>query len=101
MREVLKGFRDFIMRGNVLDLAVAVIIGVAFSAVVTSFANDVLRQIVAGIIGKQDFSSLYWTVNNSQIRIGAFLTALVNFIIIAFSVYLVVWSFMKMQSLRN
>jgi large conductance mechanosensitive channel len=101
MREFLKGFKEFIMRGNVLDLAVAVVIGVAFNAVVQSFVNDILMQIVAALFGKADFSALYWTVHNSQIRIGSFITAFVNFLIIAFAVYLVVFSFAKLQSLRN
>ncbi|MCU1429857.1 MAG: hypothetical protein JWL83_3857 [Actinomycetia bacterium] len=101
MREFLKGFKEFIMRGNVLDLAVAVVVGTAFNAVVTSFANDVLMQIVAALFGKQDFTKLFWTVHNSQIRIGAFLTALVNFMIIAFSVYLVVHLFVRLQAMRT
>jgi large conductance mechanosensitive channel len=94
-------FKAFILRGNVIDLAVAVVIGAAFTTVVNSFANDILMQIIAAIFGKQDFSSLYWTVNDAQIRIGAFITALVNFVIIAFGVFLVIKAIAAAQNLRK
>lgn len=94
-------FKAFIMRGNVIDLAVAVVIGVAFTTVVNSFANDILLQVIAAVFGKRDFSSLYWTVNDAQIRIGAFITALINFLIIAFGVFLVIKAIAAAQSLRG
>jgi large conductance mechanosensitive channel len=87
---VLQEFKDFINRGNVMDLAVAVVIGGAFALVVTSFTDDVLMQIVAAIIGEPDFSSLTFDLGDSVIRYGAFITALINFVIIAFAVFLVV-----------
>jgi large conductance mechanosensitive channel len=87
---VLQEFKDFINRGNVIDLAVAVVIGGAFALVVTSFTDDVLMQIVAAIIGEPDFSSLTFDLGDSVIRYGAFITALINFVIIAFAVFLVV-----------
>ena len=73
---VLKDFKAFILRGNVLDLAVAVVIGVAFTAVITALVTDLITPLVAAIFGSHDFSSLTFTVNNSVFRYGAFLNAL-------------------------
>ncbi len=87
---MLKGFRDFILRGNVLDLAVAVIIGAAFNAVVTSFTKDVLGQLIAAIVGKPDFDNVVLMLNGTPIRIGTFLTAAVQFLIVACVVYFLV-----------
>src|SRR5947199_7840083 len=89
IREVsmLKGFRQFILRGNVLDLAVAVVIGAAFGAVITSFVTNILTPLIAAIIGKPDFSALSFTVNNSVIAYGAFLNALIAFLLVAAAVY--------------
>jgi large conductance mechanosensitive channel len=84
---MLKGFRDFILRGNVVDLAVAVIIGAAFNAIVTSFANDVLMQLVSATIGKPDFRGVVWTLHNTPIRVGIFLNAIVGFLIAATVIY--------------
>lgn len=84
---MLKGFRDFILRGNVVDLAVAVIIGAAFNAVITSFTKDVLGQLIAAVVGKQDFDSVVLMINTTPIRIGSFLTATVQFLIVASVVY--------------
>ena len=87
---MLKGFRDFIMRGNVVDLAVAVVIGAAFGAVITSFVNDVLMQIIAAIGGQPDFSSLSFKIGEGVIKYGSFLNALITFVLIAAAVYFVV-----------
>jgi large conductance mechanosensitive channel len=87
---MLQEFKDFVNRGNVVDLAVAVVIGGAFALVVASFTDDVLMQIVAAVVGEPDFSALTFDLGDSVIRYGAFLTALVNFVIIAFAVFLVV-----------
>ena len=84
---MLKGFRDFILRGNVVDLAVAVIIGAAFSGIVTSLVNDVLKQFIAAIVGKPDFSAVVIDLHGTPIRIGNFLTASVQFLIVAAVVY--------------
>ena len=84
---MLKGFRDFILRGNVMDLAVAFIMGAAFSAIVTSLVKDVLMQIIAAIVGKPDFSAVVVKVNGTSIMIGNFLNATVSFLIVAFVVY--------------
>jgi large conductance mechanosensitive channel len=84
---MLKGFRDFILRGNVVDLAVAVIIGAAFNAIVTSLVNDVLKQFIAAIVGQEDFSKVVWMLHGTPIRVGNFLTATVQFFIVASVVY--------------
>lgn len=84
---MLKGFRQFIMRGNVIDLAVAVVIGVAFGAVVTALVKDLLTPLIAAIVGKPDFSAIRFTVNGSEFLIGDFINALVSFVLIAAAVY--------------
>jgi large conductance mechanosensitive channel len=89
MPALLRDFRSFIMRGNLLELAVAFVLGVAFAAVVTSFVNDVIMQIIAAIAGKPDFSALTFSIGKGVIRYGAFLTALVTFLIIAAVLYLI------------
>jgi large conductance mechanosensitive channel len=86
-RTMLKGFRDFILRGNVMDLAVAFIMGAAFNAIVTSLVKDVLTQLIAAIAGKPDFSALVVKVNGTPILIGNFLNATISFLIVAFVVY--------------
>src|ERR1700741_4077726 len=84
---MLKGFRDFILRGNVVDLAVAVIIGAAFNAIVTSLVGDVLNPLIAATIGKPDFSSVVLHVGGGQIKVGNFFNAIVSFLIVASVVY--------------
>lgn len=84
---MLKGFRDFILRGNVVDLAVAVILGAAFNAIVTSFANDVLMQFVSATVGKPDFKDVVLHVHNTPIRVGNLLNAMVGFLISATVIY--------------
>ncbi|MDP9038597.1 MAG: large conductance mechanosensitive channel protein MscL [Acidobacteriota bacterium] len=84
---MLKGFRDFILRGNVVDLAVAVVIGAAFGAVVTAFTKGILMQFIAAVVKTPDFDKLAWSVNGTPIVYGPFLTALLNFLIIAAVVY--------------
>jgi large conductance mechanosensitive channel len=98
---LLKDFRAFLMRGNVLDLAVAVIIGVAFNAVVQSLVKNVILRLVGAIAGKPDFSSLYFTINKSQIAYGQFITDLLNFLIIAAAVFLIVKTFQTLQDRRR
>lgn len=84
---MLKGFRDFILRGNVVDLAVAVIIGAAFNAIVTSMVGDVLNPLIAATIGKPDFSGVILHVGTGTIKVGSFLNAIVGFLIVASVVY--------------
>jgi len=95
---LLKDFRDFINRGNIVDLAVAVVLGLAFAAVVTSFVDDILMQIVAAIFGQPDFSTLTIDLGDSVVRYGAFLNALISFVIIAFAVFLVVKAYNAMKA---
>ncbi len=84
---MLKGFKEFVLRGNVIDLAVAVVIGAAFGAVVTSFVTDVLNPLIAAIVGKPDFSAFVLSVNGSPVKYGLFLNALIAFLLIAAAVY--------------
>jgi large conductance mechanosensitive channel len=84
---MLKEFRDFLMRGNLVTLAVAFVMGVAFAAVVTSFVNDLVMPVIAMIFGKQDFSNLTFTINDAVFRYGSFLTAVITFAAIAAAVF--------------
>jgi large conductance mechanosensitive channel len=84
---MIKGFRDFILRGNVMDLAVAVIIGAAFGAITKSLVEDVITPLIAAVVGKPDFSALAFHIGNTPIFYGKFITAAINFIIIAFVIY--------------
>jgi large conductance mechanosensitive channel len=84
---MLKGFKTFIFRGNVLDLAVAVVIGAAFGKIVTALVEDLLNPVIAALVGKPDFSALKFTVNGSIFKIGDFVNALVSFLLIAAAVY--------------
>ena len=84
---MLREFREFIMRGNVIDLAVAVVIGAAFGAVVTSLVETMITPLIAAIGGQPDFSAISFTINDSEFRIGEFINALVSFLIIAAVVF--------------
>ncbi len=84
---VIKGFKDFLLRGNVVDLAVAVVIGTAFGAVVSAFANDFIGGLVGAIGGSPDFGTAGVEANGSKIVIGSTITALINFVIVAAVVY--------------
>lgn len=84
---MLKEFKDFLMRGNVIDLAVAVVIGAAFGALVTSLVTDLLTPVIAAIVGKPDFSDLTFTINGSVFRYGNFINALIAFLSIAAAVF--------------
>ncbi|MDP4603505.1 MAG: large conductance mechanosensitive channel protein MscL [Solirubrobacteraceae bacterium] len=84
---MIKEFRDFLLRGNVVDLAVAVVIGAAFAALVNSLVADLLTPVVGAIIGKPDFSDLSFTINDSQFNYGSFLNALVAFVSVAAAVF--------------
>jgi large conductance mechanosensitive channel len=101
MGQLWQDFRKFVMRGNVLDLAVAVVIGVAFNAVVTSLVNDVIMQVIAAIVGKPNFNDLTFTVNDGVIYYGRFLTALVNFLIVAATLFVIIKAFEEMQKRRK
>jgi large conductance mechanosensitive channel len=84
---MLREFRDFLLRGNIVELAVAFVLGVAFGALVTSFVDNLLMPVVAMIIGKPDFRELTFTINDSVFRYGAFLTDLIAFVAVAAAVF--------------
>ena len=94
---MLREFREFINRGNVMDLAVAVIIGVAFGAIVTSLVDDIIMPLIGVIIGGVDFTGLAVTVGDAQITYGNFIQAVINFLIIAFVIFLLVRTLNNMQ----
>ena len=84
---MFKGFKQFILRGNVVDLAVGVVMGAAFGTVVTSVVKDLLTPLIAALVGKPDFSSIAVEVNGSKLMLGNFLNALISFLLIAAAVY--------------
>jgi large conductance mechanosensitive channel len=85
--KLLSEFKQFLLRGNVVDLAVAVVIGAAFGAVVTAMVEDLVTPIIAAIFGKPDFSALDFTINDSTFRYGHFINALIAFVLIAAAVF--------------
>jgi large conductance mechanosensitive channel len=84
---MIKEFRDFVMRGNLVELAVAFVMGLAFAALITSFVDDLMMPIIAMIIGKPDFSGLTFTINDAVFRYGAFITAAVTFVATAAAIF--------------
>ena len=96
----VKEFKEFINRGNVVDLAVAVVIGASFKLVIDSFSVDIIGGILSAIGGQPDLSGLTVTVGEGEIYWGRFVTAVINFVITAFAVFLVVKAINKMQNLR-
>ncbi len=84
------GFKQFLMRGNVLDLAVAVVIGAAFGAVVTALVKDLITPLIAAVVGKPDFSAIAFTINGSHFPVGDFVNAAITFILISAAVYFLV-----------
>lgn len=90
MKNVLKEFRDFAIKGNVLDLAVGLVIGASFGKIVSSLVGDVLMPTLGLIMGKLDFSSLALTVGESKIAYGMFIQSVVDFVIVAFCIFIVI-----------
>ena len=84
---MLKEFRDFLMRGNIVELAVAFVIGVAFAAVITAFVDDLVMPLVAMIIGKPSFDDLTFTINDAVFHYGSFITAVITFVAVAAAVF--------------
>jgi len=84
---MLKGFKQFVFRGNVLDLAVAVVIGAAFGAVVTALVKDLVTPLIAALVTKPDFSAIVFTINGSKFLIGEFINAVVSFLLVAAAIY--------------
>jgi large conductance mechanosensitive channel len=93
MRAFVRELKEFIARGNVLDLAVGIVIGIAFTTMVNSFVNDILNAFIGAVVGQPNFDDLTLEIGDGVIRYGAFLTAVVNFIIVAFALFLVVKAF--------
>ena len=83
MAQLIKEFRAFILRGNLVDLAVAVVIGAAFTALVNAFVKDIITPLIAAIFGKHDFSALHFTINGSTFAYGDFINAVLTFLIVA------------------
>ncbi|GAB4442807.1 MAG: large-conductance mechanosensitive channel protein MscL [Anaerolineae bacterium] len=94
---MLKEFREFISRGNVIDLAVAVIIGTAFTAIVTSLVNDIITPILGIFLGGVNFSSLAITIGEASITYGNFIQAVINFLIVAWVIFMIVRSLNQLQ----
>jgi large conductance mechanosensitive channel len=90
MREIGTEFRQFLLRGNVVDLAVGVVIGVAFAAVVDSLVADIITPLVAAVFGTPDFSGLSFTLNESQVMYGSFINAVISFLIVAAAIFFMV-----------
>ena len=87
MKKLLEEFKAFLMQGNLITLAIAFVMGVAFAALVNSFVSDLVTPIIGAIFGKQDFSNLTFTIHNSLFRYGAFITAVITFVSIAAAVF--------------
>ena len=87
---MLKGFKEFIMRGNVVDLAVAVVIGAAFKAVIDAVVADIITPIIAAIGGKPDFSALYFTIHRSKFKYGDLINQVISFLIVAAAIYFLI-----------
>jgi len=100
VRSWLQEFKQFIMRGNVLDLAVAVVIGAAFKAIVDSLVNDVIQPIIGAAFGKPNFSHFTVHVGHGVVRYGSFATQILNFLIIAGALFVVIKTFERLQTLR-
>ena len=98
---MLKEFKDFLFRGNVVDLAVAVVIGAAFTAVVNSLVADIITPLISAIFGTQDFSSLHFTINGSQFNYGNFLNAVIAFVLVALVIFFLVVKPMNIMMARK
>jgi large conductance mechanosensitive channel len=101
---MLKEFRDFALKGNVLDMAVGIIFGVAFGSIITSLVNDILMPPIGFLLGGVDFATLVWDITGTgaaTINYGVFINAVLNFIIVAFAMFLLVRSFSRMQAKKE
>lgn len=100
MKDLINGFKEFVLRGNVLDLAIAVVVGAAFTALVNSMVADIITPIIGAIGGQPDFSGLTFTINGSIFRYGAFINAVISFLIIALVLYFLIVRPMNMLVAR-
>ena len=101
MRNFINEFRDFIMRGNVMDLAVAFIMGAAFQTVVKSVVDDLIMPLVGIVTGSISFSAIVWHVGSADIKIGAFISTLITFLLTSFAVFLILKAIRKAQALAS
>ena len=101
MRSFMNEFRDFIMRGNVMDLAVAFIMGAAFQTVVKSVVDDLIMPLVAIVTGSISFSAIVWHIGSADIKIGAFISTLITFLLTSFAVFLILKGVRKAQALTS
>ena len=98
---MLKEFKEFALKGNIMDMAVGVVIGGAFQKIVNSLVNDIIMPAISVITGNVDFSDMIFTVGNASIKYGSFITTIVDFLIIAFSIFLVVKYLNKLNKLKE
>lgn len=98
MKEFIKDFKNFIARGNVIDMAVGVIIGGAFSSIITSLVDNIIMPLIGLIIGGINFSTLAFTVGGAEVQYGMFIQNLVNFLIIAFVIFLIIRQIGKLNT---
>ncbi|PKK94348.1 MAG: large conductance mechanosensitive channel protein MscL [Tenericutes bacterium HGW-Tenericutes-6] len=95
------GFKVFITRGNIIDLAIAVIIGGAFGRIISSLVNDIIMPLITTLTGRANFTDLIWIVNGAEVRYGQFIQNIVEFLIISFSIYFVVTLVIKREQFRK
>ena len=98
---MLKEFKEFALKGNIMDLAIGVVIGGAFQKIVTSLVEDIIMPCISMLTGRVDFSDMMFTVGNASIKYGNFITTIVNFLIIAFSIFIVVKYLNKLRNLKD
>jgi large conductance mechanosensitive channel len=98
---VLADFKKFLLRGNLVEIAVAFVLGVAFAAVVTSFTDDIVMAVLGAIVGKPNFNDLTLEIGDGVVSYGRFLTAVLNFVIIGFVLFLVVKAYEKLRDMRG
>ena len=98
---MLKEFKEFALKGNIMDMAVGVVIGGAFQKIVNSLVNDIIMPAISVLTGNVDFSDMVFTVGNASIKYGSFITTIVDFLIIAFSIFLVVKYLNKLNKLKE
>ena len=98
---MLKEFKEFALKGNIMDMAIGVVIGGAFQKIVNSLVNDIIMPAISVLTGKVDFSDMAFTVGNASIKYGNFITTIVDFLIIAFSIFLVVKYLNKLNKLKE
>lgn len=100
MKNFLEEFKAFALKGNVLDLAIGVVIGTAFNKIVDSLVNDIVMQAIAAIFKQPDFSTIAWHVNGGAIKFGAFINNIVNFLVVAVSVFVAVKAINRLSTMK-